>query len=183
MKVKKWSESPSVVPNSLWPHGLYCPWHSPGQNTGVGSLSLLQGIFQTQGLNTGLLHCTWILYQLSQKWSPRILVWVTYPSFRGSSQPRNPTRVSCIAGGSFTNWATREAMREKENFWQKNILLSNTHSKLFTWLSSLPSFKSDLLQGFKDLLDSPIQNSPSVNGTEWGLVPESTSICYLFSFW
>ena len=119
MKVKKWSESPSVVPNSLWPHGLYCPWHSPGQNTGVGSLSLLQGIFQTQGLNIGLLHCTWILYQLSQKWSPRILVWVTYPSFRGSSQPRNPTRVSCIAGGSFTNWATREAMREKENFWQK----------------------------------------------------------------
>ena len=47
------------------PHGLYSPWNSPGQNTGVGSLSLLQGIFPTQGSNPGLLHCKWILYQLS----------------------------------------------------------------------------------------------------------------------
>ena len=48
------SASCSVVSNSLWPHGLYCPWNSPGQNTGVGSFSLLQGIFLTQGLNTRL---------------------------------------------------------------------------------------------------------------------------------
>ena len=49
----KWKESKSashsVVSNSLWPHGLYSPWNSPSQNTGVGSLSLLQGIFPTQG--------------------------------------------------------------------------------------------------------------------------------------
>ena len=44
---------------------LYSPWNSPGQNTGVGSLSLCQGIFPIQGLNPGLLHCRWILYQLS----------------------------------------------------------------------------------------------------------------------
>ena len=43
------------------------PKDSPGQNTGVGSLSLLQGIFSTQGLNPGLLHCRQILYQLSHK--------------------------------------------------------------------------------------------------------------------
>ena len=49
------------------------PWNSPGQNTGVGSLSLLQGIFPTQGLNPGLLHCRQILYQLSYKGSPEIL--------------------------------------------------------------------------------------------------------------
>ena len=42
---------------SLRPHGLYSPWNSPSQNTGVGSLSLLQGIFPTQGLNPGFLHC------------------------------------------------------------------------------------------------------------------------------
>ena len=48
----------------------YSPWNSPGQNTGVGSLSLLQGIFPTQGLNLGLPHCRWILYQLSHKGSP-----------------------------------------------------------------------------------------------------------------
>jgi len=41
------------------------PWNSPGQNTGVGSLSLLQGIFPTQGLNPGLTHCRQILYQLN----------------------------------------------------------------------------------------------------------------------
>ena len=55
------------------------PWDSPGQNTGVGSLSLLQGIFPTQGLTPGLPHCRRILYQLSHKGSPRILEWVAIP--------------------------------------------------------------------------------------------------------
>ena len=76
----KWSESCSVVSDSLQPHGLYSPWNSPAQNTGVGSLSLLQGIFPTQGSNPGLLHWRRILYQLSHKGSPRILEWVAYPS-------------------------------------------------------------------------------------------------------
>ena len=75
----KWNKSHSVVSNSLWPHGLYSPWNSPGQNTGVGSLFLLQGIFPTQGSNPGLLHCRWVLYQLSHKGSPGILEWVAYP--------------------------------------------------------------------------------------------------------
>ena len=91
--------------NSLWPYGLYSPWNSPGQNTRVGSLSLLQGIFPTQGLNPGLPHCRWILYQLSHNGSPRILEWVAYPFSSGSSQPRNRPRVSCIAGRFFPNWA------------------------------------------------------------------------------
>ena len=69
-KVVKWSESHSVVSDSLWPHRLHSPWNSPGQNTGGGNLSLLQGIFPTQGLNPGLLHCRQILYQLSYKGSP-----------------------------------------------------------------------------------------------------------------
>ena len=61
------------------------PWtilstNSPGQNTGVGSLSLLQGIFQTQGSNPGFLYCWRFLYQLSHKGSPRILEWVAIPS-------------------------------------------------------------------------------------------------------
>ena len=57
-----WSESRSVMSDSLWPHGLYSTWNSPGQNTGVGSLSLLQEIFPTQGLNPGLPHCGQILF-------------------------------------------------------------------------------------------------------------------------
>ena len=83
------SESYSVMSNSLRPHGLYSPWNSPGQNTGVGSLSLLQEIFPTQESNPGLSHCRRILYQLSYKGSPRILEWVAYPFSRGSSWPRN----------------------------------------------------------------------------------------------
>ena len=70
------SPSCSVVSDSLQPHALYSPWSSPDQNTGVGSLSLLQGIFPTQGSNPGLLHCRQILYQLSYKGSPET-VWLT----------------------------------------------------------------------------------------------------------
>ena len=66
----KWSENCSVVSDSLRSHGLYSPWNSPGQNTGVGSLSLLQGIFPTQGSNPGLAHCRQIFYQLSYQGSP-----------------------------------------------------------------------------------------------------------------
>ena len=73
-------ESCSVVSDSLQPHGLYNPWNSLSQNSGVGRRSLLQGIFPTQGLNPGLLHCRQILYQLSHKGSPRILEWIAFPS-------------------------------------------------------------------------------------------------------
>jgi len=103
-KSLKWSESRSVMSNSLQPHELYSPWNSPRQNTGVGSLSLLQGIFPTQGSNPGLPHCRRILYQLSYKGSPRILEWAAYPFSSGSSQPWNGTGVSCIAGRFFTSY-------------------------------------------------------------------------------
>ena len=56
-QIRNESESCSVVSDSLRPHGLYSPWNSPGQNTGVGSHFLLQGIFPTQGSNPGVLHC------------------------------------------------------------------------------------------------------------------------------
>ena len=76
------------------------------KNIGVSSHSLLQGIFPTHGSNPGLPHCRQILYQLGHQGRPRILEWV-FSS--GSSRPRNWTGVSCIAGGFFTSWATREA--------------------------------------------------------------------------
>ena len=63
-------ESHSVVSDSLWPRGQYSPWNSPGQNTGVSSHSLLQGIFPTQESNPGLLHCRQILDHLSHQGSP-----------------------------------------------------------------------------------------------------------------
>ena len=59
----KKTESHSVMSDSLWPHGLqptrlFCPWDSPGKNTGVGIYSLPWGIFPNQGLNLHLLHCS-----------------------------------------------------------------------------------------------------------------------------
>ena len=63
-----------VVSSSLLPHGLYSPWNSPGQNAGVGSRSLLHGIFPTQESNPGLPHCRQILYQLSHQGRPGPLI-------------------------------------------------------------------------------------------------------------
>ena len=93
--------------DSLWDHGRYSPRNSPGQSTGVGSLSLLQRIFPTQGSNPGVPHCRRILYQLSHKGTPSILEWVAYPFSSGSSWPRDWIGVSWIAGRFFTNWAIR----------------------------------------------------------------------------
>ena len=73
------------------------------------AISSRQGIFPTQGSNPGLLHCRRILYFLSHQGSPRILEWVAYPFSMGTSRPRDWTRVSCIAGGFSTSWATQEA--------------------------------------------------------------------------
>ena len=73
-------ESRSVVSDSLWPHGLYNPWNSPGHNTGVGSRSVLLSllwIFPTQGLNPGLPHCRRILNQLNHKGSPTLIKNIT----------------------------------------------------------------------------------------------------------
>ena len=83
--------------------------NSPGKNPGVGCHALLHGIFPTQGSNPGLPHFRWILYDLSHHGSPWIPEWIAYPFSRESSQPRNPTGVSCTAGRFFTSWATREA--------------------------------------------------------------------------
>ena len=111
-QIQSESENSSVVSISLWPHGLSRPWNSPGHNIGMGSLSLLQGIFPTQGWKPGLPHCRRVLYQLSHNGSPRIREWVEWVAYHfssGSSRPRNWTGDSCIAGQFFTNWTIREA--------------------------------------------------------------------------
>ena len=127
------SESHSVMSNSLWPQGLHNPWNSPDQNTGVGSRSLLHRIFPTQGSNPGLPHGRWILYQLSHHGSPRILEWVPYPFFSGSFWLRNQTGVSCIAGGFFTSWATREERKcQVKMLWLQKISLLQADKILLT---------------------------------------------------
>ena len=106
-------------------------WKYESFNTGVGSLSCLQGIFPTQGLNP-ILHCGQICYQLSCKGSPRILKGVAYPFASRSSWPRYQTGVSYIAGRFFTNWAMRETHIKRINhFCMYEIILFTKKKDIF----------------------------------------------------
>ena len=137
------------------------PWNSPGQNTEEGSLSLLQGISPTQGLNPGLPHCRWIFYQLSHQGSPRILDCVPYPFSSGSSWPRNWIRVPCITRGFFTSWATREAhlvpyFCELGTFYYKfNFPTSDWSNQVFSLLDSVLAVLM-FLEIFPFLLRCPV---------------------------
>ena len=83
---------------------------SPGKNTGVGCHALPSpGDLPNPGIQLRSLHRRGILYHLSHQGSPRTLEWVAYLFSRGSSRPRHPTGISCIAGKFFTNWAIRKA--------------------------------------------------------------------------
>ena len=127
------------------------PWsivHGILQTRILEWIAFLQGIFPTQGLNPGLPHCRQILYQLSHKGRPRIQEWVAYPFSSGSSQCRNQTRVSCIVGGFFTNWASLLKFMSTESVMPSNhvilhwcllLLPSNLsqHQGLFQWVGSL----------------------------------------------
>ena len=98
---------------------------SPSKSTGVECHALLQGIFPTQGLNPGP-HCRGIFYWLCHQGRWKILEWVGYPFYWGTSPPRNQTRVSCIAGSFFTSWATREA-----HFYPRNKKIIDSRNSFF----------------------------------------------------
>ena len=110
--------------DSLWPHGLY----SPGQNTGLGSLSLLQRIFPTQpSCTAGRFFTNWATRETYEYWNG----WA-YPFSIGSSWPGNWTRVSCVTGGFFTNWATRETASFYYSRFTALFLLYSGVSQLYT---------------------------------------------------
>ena len=111
---------------------------SLGKNTGVDCHALLQGIFPTQGWNPGLPHCRLILYRLRHQGSPWILEWVAYSFPRGSSQPNNQTKVSCIAGGFFTSWASGETPRPRMRKPNTSVLRLNVPTPTTTlWIFSM----------------------------------------------
>ena len=68
----------SVTSNSLPSHGLYSPWNSPGQNTRVGCLFLLQVIFPTQGSSHGLLHCWQIFFLPTELTEKPIDIYISF---------------------------------------------------------------------------------------------------------
>ena len=154
----KWSESHSVVSNSLWPHGLYIQsmeFSRPEyQATRVGSLSLLQGIFPTQGSNPDLPHCRQILYQLSHQGSPWILEWVAYLFSSKSSWPRSWTRVSCIVGGFFPKWATRGALFNYNlfTFYFQSLSFWKTYNAYVGMFNVVPEVSKTVLISFYSFL-------------------------------
>ena len=131
-----WSGFPLSSPGDLPDSGIEpMTLGSPALQAGSLSLchlgSLLQGIFPTQGSSPGLLHCRQNLYQLSHQGRPRILEWVGYPFSSRSSWPRNQTRISCIAGGFFTNWAIRKVLLGGK--WGE--ILDSSSLTPYTWFS------------------------------------------------
>ena len=103
------SESCSVVLDSLLPHGLYSPWNSTGQNTGVGSRFPFPGDLPNPEIQSMSPALQVDSLPADHQGSPRILEWGAYPFSSRSSWPRNWTWVSCIVGGFFTSWTTRES--------------------------------------------------------------------------
>ena len=101
----------TVQPHGLQPSRLLCPWNSPGKNTGVNCSSLLQcmkvksksEVAQVCPTLRGPMDCSPAGSSVHGILQARILEWVTMPSSRGSSQPRDQTQVSCISGRFFPN--------------------------------------------------------------------------------
>ena len=105
---------------TLRPHGLYSPWNSPSQNTRVGSLSILQGIFPNQREYPGLPHCTEILYQLSHKES---LNWL-YPNTKqkGFLKKIMGHRILSQVYTSFLSWPSETLLSpHKHNSSSRNL--------------------------------------------------------------
>ena len=102
----------------------YTVWNSPGHNTGVGSHSLLQGIFPTEGSNPGLPHCRWILYQLSHKGSPYNLKFIPF----GHPSPiffHSPS-------------LTTPSLNLQAQFWRvRRVFVLNRHISEIRWYLSL----------------------------------------------
>ena len=111
-----------------------CPWNSPGQKTGVGSLCLLQGIFPTQGSNPDLPHCRQILCQLSYQGSLTVGIGGTYLNLIKSIIKDKPTTANIIRSDQSlsrvrlfaTPWiAARQASLTNTNSWSSLRLTSN----------------------------------------------------------
>ena len=131
---------------------FFCLWNSPGENTGVHCHFLLQGIFPTQKSNPSLPHCRQILYQLSHQGNPRILGWVVYPFSSRSSPPNNWTRVSCIAGGFFTSWATKEPPYQRQ--WN-SFHSPQLHTESASCLGNVHSLEDNLSDNLTSCLPEP----------------------------
>ena len=144
--------SDSLQPHGLYPARLFCPWNSPGKNTGVGCHSLLQGIFPTLGLNLGFLLCRQILYCLNHQGSPKmqsvscsVRSWnclgnnteMSSYSLLQKTFPTQGSNLGLLHGRHIlTVWAPREGLGESLQWsdWVSKSKQNNNHvSKLAPW--------------------------------------------------
>ena len=137
---------------------LYFPTSNeklPGQNTGVGSLSLLQGIFLTQGSNPGLPHCRWTLYQLSHKGSPRILEWVAFPFSRDLPNPGVEPVFPALQVDSLPAELSGKPIKGKNTCSKTLFTLSHIKILLSQWfwfITWFPRFIVSLVLKFKNTI-------------------------------
>ena len=143
--------------------GLHSPWNSPGQDNGWVAFPFSRGIFPAQGLNPGLLHCRWILYQLNCQGSPRILEWVAYPFSSGSSQPRNQTKecllipqksLVCGSSGVIIQWKKPVSNWRKYSFsrrlpFYRGYVRSDPLSSVFSQLAPYSTEHSHYQKGLR----------------------------------
>ena len=139
-------ENHSIVSYSLWPHGLCSPWNSPGHNTGMCSLSLLQGIFPNQESNLGLLHCRQILYQLSyEKSNNNFSVQFSHSVMSDSLWPHEPqyARPPCLSRTPGVYWNSCPSSQWCHTTISPSVILFSScpqslpASGLLQWVSSL----------------------------------------------
>ena len=129
---------------------IYSPWNSPGQNTGVGNLSLLQRIFPTQGSNPGLMHCRQILYQLSHKGSNSYvgLVFILYYNSPHTSNPLRdlPPPQHKVPGytkrslQNRTSWAAHHKQNQTQVAWSpwQSLPPTQDQSPHILWMPTPP---------------------------------------------
>ena len=121
---------------SLQPHGLYSPWNSPGQNTGVGSRSLLQRIFPTQGSNPGLSHCRQIFYQLSHREAPWVIFLFKFKMGHKASE------TVCNISNAFGSELVTKEMRVNPKGNQSWIFIGRTDAEAETPILWPPNGKN-----------------------------------------
>ena len=122
---------------------------------GVGCHALLQGIFPTQGSNPGLPYCRQILHHLIHQGSSRIMEWVAYPFSSTTSQPRNQTGVSSIAGELFPSWLPGKPQIQP---WSSHALTSvpSLPSTLFHWWIEQSIYKQAIASEPNKLGQTPL---------------------------
>ena len=180
----KWQSLSRV--QHFWPHGLYSPWNSPGQITGVGNLSLLQGIFPALGSNPGLrgFFTSWatreahFLCRFSQLWPFPLIAFVS--PFKILAQDFSHLFLYVGSSIAFTFLIVvvfLPIFPELVNFLNQYIFFLNSYITSLLFVYFINSFESWILGS----LVSPSFYCRNIF-LLYGLFPRSSMLWLLYSF-